>query len=512
MSGGESDPQFSKARFAWLRLSKIELGLLAAVLGVAFVLRLAWIALANPQPDTFRAGDPFLYNAFAQALAGGWGFVSLHGIATAQWPPGYPAMLAVIFKLFGHKIILAKLLNVLLGTATCLLAYLIGKKVWNRNVGLVAAGVLAIFPGQVFLPTLIMSEVPATFLVALFVCLVAFFAIESLSWWRAAAIGVFIGAMSFVRGETIFLALPLVVVWALAGRSWLRGFRYGAIALAATGVVIMPWVIRNWVTMDYPILMSTGSAENLIAGHWPGADGKGSFAPILDVDYKYQDVPFPKAETLIYKEETRRAISFALHNPRTELTLIPQKLWEFYRSDSKVLLWIQKGTLDNPAFTASEQSRWEGLANVYYWIALAVALVGAPLWFSLRDPRKLLLAMVVLYYSFLFGFVFIGEQRFHSALIPLLSVFAAMSLVAIWERVRIALATTRQPIEQPSRISLPLSPNCRLRAKRREAVNRLGLLLPRRVPSRDDALAAGDLPRGAGAATHLDPLRRPFAD
>jgi len=425
-------------------LARVELTL-AAILGVAFLLRAAWIAIADPQPDSIYCGDPFFYDAFGRFLAAGKGFIQVNGQPTAQWPPGYPAMLAVIFKLLGHKIILAKLLNVLLGTATCLVAYLIGRKLFSRGAGLIAAAVLAVFPGQVFSPTLLMSEVPATFLVATFVCLVAYFAVDSLSWRLAAAVGAFIGLISFVRGETIFLALPLVVVWAVATRSVASGLRYGAVALAATGLVISPWVVRNWVTMGYPILMSTGSGENLIAGHWSGADGKGSFVPILEVDYKYEGVPFPKAETLIYKEETRRALSFAVHNPLTELKLIPQKLYEFYRSDGKVMLWIQKGTLDDPAFGKSAEARWEALANVYYWIALAVAVIGAPLWFSRRDARKLLPLMVVLYYSFLFGFVFIGEQRFHSALIPLLSVFAAMSAVAGVERLRRAFATPVRP-------------------------------------------------------------------
>jgi len=450
------DDASSEARPSRRRLSTTEIVLVPAILAVALVLRLAWIGIADAQPNSITCGDPFFYDVFARFLAAGQGFVRIGGQATAQWPPGYPAMLAVIFKLFGHKIILAKLLNVLLGTATCLLAYLIGRRIWNRTAGLIAALVLAVFPGQVFSPTLVMSEVPATFLVALFVCLVAFFAIDSLSWQRAAAIGVFIGVISFVRGETIFLALPLILVWAVASRSFLSGLRYGAIALAATGLVILPWVVRNWVEMGYPILMSTGSGENLIAGHWPGADGKGSFVPILEVDYKYEGVPFPKAETLVYKEETRRAVSFALHNPATELKLIPQKLYEFYRSDSKVMLWIQKGTLDDPAFSKAVEARWEALANVYYWIALAVAVAGAPLWFSLRDPRKLLLAMVVLYYSFLFGFVFIGEQRFHSALIPLLSVFAAVSFVALAQRVRQSFAAPPQPTaEQATPSSVP---------------------------------------------------------
>jgi 4-amino-4-deoxy-L-arabinose transferase-like glycosyltransferase len=104
---------------------------------------------------------------------------------------------------------LAKLLNVLLGTATCFLAYLIGKRVFGRAVGLAAAAVLAIFPSQVFSPTLIMSEVPATFLVALFVCFIVYFALERLSWQRAVAAGALIGLITFVRAETILLALPL---------------------------------------------------------------------------------------------------------------------------------------------------------------------------------------------------------------------------------------------------------------------------------------------------------------
>ena len=430
-----------------------EVASLAAILGVAFILRLSWIAVADPQPSSITGGDPFFYDVFARFLAAGQGFVRIGGQATAQWPPGYPAVLAVIFKAFGHKIILAKLLNVLLGTATCLLAYLIGKRVFSRAVGFAAALVLAVFPSQVFQPTLVMSETLATFLVAALVCLAVFFAVDSPSWQRVAAIGAFIGVITYVRGETILLALPLVVVWAVASRSFLSGLRYGAVALTATALVILPWVARNWVEMGYPILMSTGSGENLIAGHWSGADGKGSFVPIVEIDRLYEGVPFPKNETLVYKEETRRAISFALHNPGTELKLIPQKLYEFYRADSKVMLWIQKGTLDSPAFSNAVEARWEALANVYYWIALALAAAGAPLWFSRRDPRRLLILMVVAYYSFLFGFVFIGEQRFHSALIPLLSVFAAVSLVALAEQARRRLAAPEEAAPEPVALS-----------------------------------------------------------
>ena len=117
------------------------------------------------------------------------------------------------------------------------------------------------------------------------------------------------------------------------------------------------------------------------------------------------------------------------------------------------MLWIQKGTLDDPAFSSAAEARWEALANVYYWGVLALAAMAIPAWLSLRDPRKLLMLMVLTYYSVLFGFVFIGEQRFHSALIPLLSVFAALSLVTLTERVRRRIPAPQPAAPTPSTLS-----------------------------------------------------------
>jgi 4-amino-4-deoxy-L-arabinose transferase-like glycosyltransferase len=407
-----------------------ELALLCVVLAVAFALRLGWMIAVDPQPSEYRVGDPYFYDLFGRSLAAGKGYLNMWGTPTAQWPPGYPIVLAAIYKVFGHSILLPKLLNVALGTATCLLAYLIGKRVFSGAVGIVAALALAVFPSQVFWPTLLLSETLATFLVAL-IAYLAIVSLVSLSWWKAVIVGVLIGATSLVRGETVLLALPLALVWAVGYRSLRTGLRYGAITLLATGLIILPWVVRNWVVMDYPILISTGSAENLIGGHWSGADGFGSFVPILEVTKLYEGLPPSEAETLSYKEETRRAIDFATHNPGTELRLIPKKLKAFYGTDDRPVLWTQKGTLNDPAFSDQTAARLEKLANAYYRVVLVMAGVGMLWWFSLRNPRKLLLVLLLLYYSFFFGFVFVGEPRLHSALIPVLTILAAASLVGI---------------------------------------------------------------------------------
>ena len=188
----------------------------------------------------------------------------------------------------------------------------------------------------------------------------------------------------------------------------------------------------------------------------------------------------------MYKEETRRAIDFALHNPVKELKLIPQKLWEFYRADGKVTLWIQKGTLDAPAFSSAAENRWEGAGERL--------LLGGPR--RRRDRRSALAIdarsaascsslMVVLYYSFLFGFVFIGEQRFHSALIPRASPSSPRAcLVGLAERIRLERSGATAAEAAPSR-------------KRRTAPG------GERRMTIDEArrgLAGGDLPPGARPA------------
>jgi hypothetical protein len=165
-----------------------------------------------------------------------------------------------------------------------------------------------------------------------------------------------------------------------------------------------------------------------IAGYWDGADGLGSFIPVMQVQQLYEDVPRPQREIEVYKEQTRRATEYAVNHPLDEALLIPKKLYHFYRDDSRPLVWVQDNE-GRPEIDATAEQWLRDIANTYYFAVVAGTLLGIPLWVSLRAPKKLLFVMLVLYYSFMFGFVFIGEPRFHSVLIPPFALFAAASLV-----------------------------------------------------------------------------------
>jgi len=448
------------------RLATPEIVLLLGVFLLALALRLAWIGSVGPSPTDGRLDDSTWYHYSAVSIAEGRGYTlwfrgppmcredtavgcDERAPPTAFWNVGYPLILAGLYKVVGPSVLAAKLLNVLLSASTCLLAYVVGARVFNRRVGLVGAFLLALFPGQVFYSTLVMTEVISAFLLILLLVLVLTLTIDSISWRAIALIGFLLGAAALVRGEMVLLFLPLIAVWAVAHRSVGKALRYGVVAVAAVALVLLPWTVRNWVRLGYPVALSTGSADNLLAGHWSGADGLGTFTTGTEVNLKYADVPYPEHEVRVYKEETRRAASYALRHPARELELIPRKLFDFYfyYGDSRSLYLVQ---VFKPSLGETAENWLRAAADWYYYAVMAAAAFGAPLWFSLRDPKRLLLVSAVLYYSFMFGFVFIGEPRFRNALVPVIALFAAASLVWVVQAALDWWSRTSGPVDSPA--------------------------------------------------------------
>jgi 4-amino-4-deoxy-L-arabinose transferase-like glycosyltransferase len=94
-------------------------------------------------------------------------------------------------------------LNVLAGAATCLVVYLIGAGIFDRRVGLVGALILALFPSQIFGTTLILTEVFWTFVIMSFLLAVMHFTLRPGPWWQYALVGMALGVISLIRGETL---------------------------------------------------------------------------------------------------------------------------------------------------------------------------------------------------------------------------------------------------------------------------------------------------------------------
>jgi len=84
----------------------------------ALILRLAWVVAVRPEPRH----DCAWYYETAVSISSGNGY-SIDGRPTAYHPVGYPAFLALLFRLFGCSVTVGALANVALSTGILLISY-----------------------------------------------------------------------------------------------------------------------------------------------------------------------------------------------------------------------------------------------------------------------------------------------------------------------------------------------------------------------------------------------------
>ncbi len=238
-----------------------------------------------------------------------------------------------------------------------------------------------------------------------------------------------IGAAALVRGEGLLLAVIIAALLFVQRRSLRTALARSSLVVLGAAVVILPWTARNVVKMHAPIIISTSATEALWVGHHEGANGR-----ITDftVPEAFAGMTNPDYEVKMNNEALKQALRFIKGHPLQEVTLVPKRFVALYAGDGSSIAWH-----DNPQTLSISKAKWLGrLSDWYYWAVGGIAALGLPLWLSLRDRRKLLLAAVGACWTALFCIVFFGDERFHFAIMPIFALWAAVSLTAAWEMAR----------------------------------------------------------------------------
>jgi 4-amino-4-deoxy-L-arabinose transferase-like glycosyltransferase len=412
-------------------LRRVDLWLIAIV-ATAFVLRLLWALHVEVDPRTYWRWDMTIYDYQAYVLANGQGFVDFAGQPSAHWPPGYPAMLAPLYRLTDNSLLAARLLNVAAGSLIVVLVYLLGRKVFDRRIGLIAAGLLAVFPGQVFATSLIMTEPLFTLLFVLILTVTVYTVLGEGRPWQAALIGLLIGGATLVRGEALLLAAIIPVLIFARRRSRQGALARSSLLLLCAAAVILPWTARNIAKMHAPIIISTSATEAFWVGHHEGANGRIADFSELTANEGLAGMANPDYEVKANNAALRQALQFIRSNPIEELALIPRRFAALYAGDGASIAWH-----DNPSTLSLDKAKMLArLSDWFYWAVGGIAALGLPAWLSLRDQRKAFLVAVVACWTLLFSVVFFGDERFHFAIIPIFCLWAAVSLTTVWQAVQ----------------------------------------------------------------------------
>jgi 4-amino-4-deoxy-L-arabinose transferase-like glycosyltransferase len=426
-------------------LTRRERRWLGAIVLVAFGLRLAWIVYAARPARGFH--DPLFYSVYGRSIAEGDGYRLVNGPQqgqpTAYYPVGYPAALGFIFFImrvlpFGdNEPVAAAIFNLLLGVGTVVLVFEAGRRLFDNRIGLVAAGIVALYPNLIFHTAAALTE---TFFV-----LLTMGALVVLIWrpWserigrgRLVAFGVLLGLSALVRPIS-FLVLPgLLLVWLLAGFGWRRALGHLAVIAVAVAVVIAPWTVRNIIVMDSPVLISTNLGDNLCIGRHPGATGAFDVNinphETAEDDYCFHDLgdtDRPAYEIRRNRLTLERALEYIRDHPLEELRLAFWKIYFTVEHDYDGLQASESyGTA--PFIPPRTRDLFISLADFWFWSTSALGLLGLTFLVARDHPRRWFFLAAIIGLA-LPVVIFFGDVRFHMPVVPLLSVTAAATVVTI---------------------------------------------------------------------------------
>jgi tetratricopeptide (TPR) repeat protein len=414
---------------------------------------------------TVLMGDSHGYDEWAKRIAGGeW-----LGREVFYQAPLYPYLLGGIYAVAGRHLLLVRIVQIVIGSASCALLGLAAARLFSRPVGIAAGLMLALYAPAIFFDGLLQKSVLDVFFVCLGLWLIAQVTVRlkpdttseggtnvrsvrlqaGRGLWLC--LGLAMGGLALTR-ENALVFIVIILVWALAGgrqrrtpnaerrtpnveRRTPNAERLERAALFLTGlaIVLVPVAARNAYVGGGFYVTTSQFGPNFYIGNNPIADGTyqslryGRGAP----EYERQDATelaeravgrtLSPAEVSSYW--TDKALDFITGRPGEWLALMGRKL---------ALLVNAKEMLDTESQETHAEWSWPlrigGLFG-HFGVLVPLALLGVVVTWPMRSRLWILYAMTLTYAASVLVFYVFARYRY--PLVPLLMMFAAAGLVSI---------------------------------------------------------------------------------
>jgi len=179
-------------------------------------------------------------------------------------PPGYPILMAVIYKLSSNSDAALRLFQIACDAAAAVLVFLIAVRLVPRGAALIAALLAAVAPQLAFHSLLILPD-SLTTLPLLAAILLIMNAVEDGSAGKTILAGVLIGVSCWLRADSVLLPVFLcVTLMLLLPRGKWR--RHALALIGGTAIVMAPITIRNVLVFRTFVPIALGTGQNLSAG------------------------------------------------------------------------------------------------------------------------------------------------------------------------------------------------------------------------------------------------------
>ncbi|MBA7674829.1 Lipopolysaccharide assembly protein B [subsurface metagenome] len=379
--------------------------ILAGILLLGISLRGAYLRGLVKEPDfAFPLGDMKVHDYWARALAtGDW--TAPEGLPDVQIqkipflrPPGYPYFLALIYRAFGTNYLAPRIVQMGLGLVSAVLAFLLGKSLFGRRLGLILAAFMSIYWGFIYFEGELHYPALLIFLVLALVNVLRLWT-KNFTYPRVAGAGVLLG-ICVLTSPSMLLLLPVIVAWGWwVARRRNQQKRYiltGLVFAVATTLVIAPATIRNYAVADDFMLISCSGGlalycannemADMVNARLPGLEkltGRSSWG-WLTYPLIVRGVQREQARSMKYSEVsayfTRKALKYMREHPRRVLGLVATKA---------ALFWGPVEVTDNKVVHYDRENSAVLRYCPGFSVFLALCIVGGGLaFFDLRAARK----------------------------------------------------------------------------------------------------------------------------
>jgi 4-amino-4-deoxy-L-arabinose transferase-like glycosyltransferase len=192
-----------------------------------------------------------LYDFIAKNLDQGYGYRVEPGMGeTMLREPGYPLLIAAVFKIGGYSDQGPRLACILLAFGAALILLRLSRNITgDGTIALIAALLFLLYPGTLVAEARAGNEIPCVATMLLFM-LVLYWAVEERSPWLFGVAGLLLGVAALVRSEVLLFPVFLLGYFFSTSRGWgERGKVVLRLAALAAGLLIVmsPWIIRNYI-------------------------------------------------------------------------------------------------------------------------------------------------------------------------------------------------------------------------------------------------------------------------
>lgn len=424
----------------------VGIALLAFALRLVHILQLRdhpWFA--DPQVDALFHHD------WALAIARGEAFVD----GPYFRAPLYPWFLGALYKLFGPDFMAVRVVQAVLGSASCVLVYWLGARVFSERVGRLAGVVAATYWPLIYFDAELLIPPLGIFLnlTALVLLLRASSRGSARGWLLA---GLACGLAALAR-PNILLFAPAAAAW-IALRNGRRSPAWKSAAVYAAGcaLAVLPVTARNWIVGGDRVLVSSQAGVNLFIGNNPEADGI-TVVGEFESWYRAQHAQAERAEgrelspSEVSRHFTGRVLEFWAEHPVDALRLMGSKALDFWT-------YWEISNNQNPRFVAERYTKVAAFLPVGFWLVGPLGLLGwlantrrAREQFPLWGFTLVYTASVVLFFV---------NARFRLPVVPVLIVYASAGVFAFagvlarrdWKTAALALAAAVPAVWVTSRV------------------------------------------------------------